>query len=165
MSSCVSVSSFSGLAAVILTLFVDYYYWATAGGARIWWKKYLTGLQITQFVIDLFVVYFGSTYIPPNITNTSLLMITHIQLTLTLVPTITPAGLSLVIAPALKALRSSAVLSSRATSACSSTSTSKHTRHLKEKRLMALRTATGSYLSSSTLYINHADNSTYSKAH
>lgn len=37
----------------------DYYYYATAGGAKIWWKKYLTSLQITQFVIDLFVVYFA----------------------------------------------------------------------------------------------------------
>jgi hypothetical protein len=24
------------------------------------WKKYLTTMQITQFVIDLFAVYFGS---------------------------------------------------------------------------------------------------------
>lgn len=57
----------------------DYYYYATAGGAKIWvssirqncpewnlanppqWKKYLTTLQITQFVIDLFIVYFAST--------------------------------------------------------------------------------------------------------
>jgi len=37
-----------------------YYYYATAGGARIWWKKYLTTMQIVQFVIDLFVVYFGT---------------------------------------------------------------------------------------------------------
>jgi len=37
-----------------------YYYYATAGGRRIWWKKYLTTMQITQFVIDLFVVYFAS---------------------------------------------------------------------------------------------------------
>ncbi|KII86437.1 hypothetical protein PLICRDRAFT_700491 [Plicaturopsis crispa FD-325 SS-3] len=37
-----------------------YYYYATAGGAKIWWKKYLTLMQITQFVIDLGVVYFGS---------------------------------------------------------------------------------------------------------
>jgi len=41
----------------------DYYYYATAGGRRIWWKKYLTTMQITQFVIDLFVVYFASTYL------------------------------------------------------------------------------------------------------
>ncbi|EGO30810.1 hypothetical protein SERLADRAFT_455104 [Serpula lacrymans var. lacrymans S7.9] len=37
-----------------------YYYYATAGGAKIWWKKYLTTIQIVQFVIDLFVVYFGT---------------------------------------------------------------------------------------------------------
>jgi len=37
-----------------------YYYYATAGGARIWWKKHLTTMQITQFVVDLFVVYFGT---------------------------------------------------------------------------------------------------------
>lgn len=37
-----------------------YYYYATAGGAKIWWKKYLTSMQITQFVIDLFAVYFGT---------------------------------------------------------------------------------------------------------
>jgi len=37
-----------------------YYYYATAGGAKFWWKKYLTSLQITQFVIDLCLVYFGT---------------------------------------------------------------------------------------------------------
>lgn len=37
-----------------------YYYYATAGGAKIWWKKYLTTMQITQFVIDLFAVYFAT---------------------------------------------------------------------------------------------------------
>jgi len=37
-----------------------YYYFATAGGRRIWWKKYLTTMQITQFIIDLFAVYFAS---------------------------------------------------------------------------------------------------------
>lgn len=59
-----------------------YYYYATAGGAKIWvsmsirqfpvetrayfklisapqWKKYLTTMQITQFVIDLLVTYFA----------------------------------------------------------------------------------------------------------
>ncbi|EUC66873.1 fatty acid elongase [Rhizoctonia solani AG-3 Rhs1AP] len=41
-------------------VFMYYYYWATAGGRRIWWKKYLTTMQITQFVIDLFAVYFAS---------------------------------------------------------------------------------------------------------
>ncbi|KAL1738020.1 ELO family, partial [Schizophyllum fasciatum] len=37
-----------------------YYYWASAGGAKIWWKKYLTTMQIIQFVIDLHFVYFGT---------------------------------------------------------------------------------------------------------
>jgi len=37
-----------------------YYYCATAGGAKIWWKKYLTTMQIVQFVIDLFAVYYGT---------------------------------------------------------------------------------------------------------
>ena len=32
--------------------------WLTA--EVIQWKKYLTTMQITQFVIDLFAVYFGS---------------------------------------------------------------------------------------------------------
>nr|ODN97866.1 fatty acid elongase [Cryptococcus depauperatus CBS 7855] len=40
-----------------------YYYYATAGGAKIWWKKYLTTLQITQFIIDLFIVFFASTFL------------------------------------------------------------------------------------------------------
>ncbi|KAI7867292.1 fatty acid elongase [Spinellus fusiger] len=34
-----------------------YYYYRTASGAKIWWKKYLTGMQITQFVIDLGLIY------------------------------------------------------------------------------------------------------------
>ncbi|KAG1733802.1 GNS1/SUR4 membrane protein [Suillus lakei] len=36
-----------------------YYYYATAGGAKFWWKKYLTAMQIIQFIIDLFIFYFG----------------------------------------------------------------------------------------------------------
>ncbi|KAI9492415.1 GNS1/SUR4 family-domain-containing protein [Zychaea mexicana] len=35
-----------------------YYYFRTAAGAKIWWKRYLTTMQITQFIIDLFAVYF-----------------------------------------------------------------------------------------------------------
>ncbi|KAK9761849.1 Fatty acyl-CoA elongase/Polyunsaturated fatty acid specific elongation enzyme [Basidiobolus ranarum] len=35
-----------------------YYYYRTTSGARIWWKKYLTTMQITQFVLDLGFVYF-----------------------------------------------------------------------------------------------------------
>ncbi|KZT65142.1 GNS1/SUR4 membrane protein [Daedalea quercina L-15889] len=37
-----------------------YYYYATAGGAKIWWKKHLTTMQIAQFIIDLFAVYFAT---------------------------------------------------------------------------------------------------------
>ncbi|KAF8311958.1 elongase of fatty acids ELO [Clavulina sp. PMI_390] len=37
-----------------------YYYYATAGGAKIWWKKYLTSMQITQFVIDLVGIYYAA---------------------------------------------------------------------------------------------------------
>ncbi|KAF9015161.1 elongase [Cyathus striatus] len=37
-----------------------YYYYATAGGARFWWKKYLTTMQIVQFIIDICIVYFGT---------------------------------------------------------------------------------------------------------
>ncbi|KAH0833875.1 fatty acid elongase [Lanmaoa asiatica] len=50
---------------VILTInslfmwFADYYYYATAGGAKLWWKKYLTTMQIAQFVIDIVVFNFG----------------------------------------------------------------------------------------------------------
>ncbi|OZJ03552.1 hypothetical protein BZG36_04180 [Bifiguratus adelaidae] len=35
-----------------------YYYFRTASGARIWWKKYLTTMQIVQFIIDLCIIYF-----------------------------------------------------------------------------------------------------------
>jgi fatty acid elongase 3 len=48
----------------VLTYYSDYYYFATARGRKIWWKKYLTTMQITQFVIDLFAVYFGSEFLP-----------------------------------------------------------------------------------------------------
>ncbi|KAI8977882.1 GNS1/SUR4 family-domain-containing protein [Pilobolus umbonatus] len=60
-------------------VFMYYYYFRTAAGAKIWWKKYLTTLQITQFIIDLFVIYFCTytyfsyTYWPhlPNMGNCS----------------------------------------------------------------------------------------------
>ncbi|PPQ64265.1 hypothetical protein CVT24_008403 [Panaeolus cyanescens] len=51
-------------AVIVLNLAVHvimyYYYYATAGGAKFWWKKYLTSMQITQFVIDIALVYFGT---------------------------------------------------------------------------------------------------------
>ena len=37
-----------------------WYYFQAARGVRIWWKKYITMLQILQFIIDLGFVYFAS---------------------------------------------------------------------------------------------------------
>ncbi|KAG0005797.1 hypothetical protein BGZ80_004042 [Entomortierella chlamydospora] len=37
-----------------------YYYMRSAAGVRIWWKQYLTTLQIIQFVLDLGFIYFCS---------------------------------------------------------------------------------------------------------
>ncbi|KAF8520763.1 elongase of fatty acids ELO [Hysterangium stoloniferum] len=35
-----------------------YYYYASAGGHKIWWKRYITTIQIGQFVLDAMVGYF-----------------------------------------------------------------------------------------------------------
>ncbi|ORX87731.1 GNS1/SUR4 membrane protein [Basidiobolus meristosporus CBS 931.73] len=43
---------------LIVHVLMYYYYYRATSGARIWWKKYLTTLQITQFVLDLGFVYF-----------------------------------------------------------------------------------------------------------
>ncbi|CAG7919299.1 unnamed protein product [Penicillium olsonii] len=37
-----------------------WYYFQSARGVRIWWKKYITMLQILQFVIDVGFIYFAS---------------------------------------------------------------------------------------------------------
>ncbi|OJA20414.1 hypothetical protein AZE42_07494 [Rhizopogon vesiculosus] len=43
---------------LLVHVIMYYYYYATAGGAKFWWKKYLTRMQIIQFIVDLFLFYF-----------------------------------------------------------------------------------------------------------
>ncbi|KAJ3274192.1 hypothetical protein HK104_004155 [Borealophlyctis nickersoniae] len=50
---------------IVLNLFVHvimYYYYARTAVSKksIWWKKHLTTLQITQFVIDIFAIYLAT---------------------------------------------------------------------------------------------------------
>ncbi|KAL3898474.1 MAG: hypothetical protein SGCHY_002717 [Lobulomycetales sp.] len=49
---------------ITINLFVHvvmyYYYALSAIGIRVWWKKYLTSLQIAQFVVDLVTIFYAS---------------------------------------------------------------------------------------------------------
>ncbi|KAF9936396.1 hypothetical protein BGZ65_002425 [Modicella reniformis] len=56
-------------------VFMYYYYMRSAAGVRIWWKQYLTTMQIIQFVLDLGFIYFCTytyfafTYFPTLLPN------------------------------------------------------------------------------------------------
>jgi len=43
---------------LLVHVLMYYYYARSAMGVQIWWKKYLTTLQIVQFVLDLFIVFY-----------------------------------------------------------------------------------------------------------
>ncbi|KDQ17894.1 hypothetical protein BOTBODRAFT_29199 [Botryobasidium botryosum FD-172 SS1] len=52
--------------AIMLNLAVHvvmyYYYYAAASGQKIWWKRYLTQMQISQFVVDVGFTYYAIAY-------------------------------------------------------------------------------------------------------
>jgi hypothetical protein len=109
-------------------------------------------MQIIQFVIDLFVVYFGSGYCLSFSKYGTLSF--NPQLTLTLSTITTLASPWSVIVPELKVQPSLAAPFSPAIWVSSSTFTFKHTRHLRVARNLptVLLMGTGSYL---FFYVHH----------
>jgi len=49
---------------LLVHMFMYYYYMLAALRIRVWWKKYLTQLQITQFVIDIAACVYASWHEP-----------------------------------------------------------------------------------------------------
>jgi len=51
---------------IVINLFVHvlmyFYYMLATFGVNVWWKKYLTSLQIIQFVIDLIFCFYATIY-------------------------------------------------------------------------------------------------------